>query len=100
MYIFTFIQGFWTLPILILMGVFLIATTPIFLAIVHELETERLAFVNGVFMTITFTMGSLMVLLVGIASDYFGIIFTYKASAFVGLIAIVFVLFLPGKVKR
>jgi len=100
MYIFTFIHGFWTLPLLILMGVFLIASTPIFLAIIHELDTERLAFVNGVFMTITFTMSSLMVLLIGIASDFFGIIFTYKASAFVGLIAIVFVLFLPGKVKR
>jgi FSR family fosmidomycin resistance protein-like MFS transporter len=100
MYIFTFIQGFWTLPLLILMGVFLIASTPIFLAIVHELDTERLAFVNGVFMTISFTMGSLMVLLVGIASDIFGINFTYKASAFVGLIAIVFVLFLPGKSKQ
>ncbi len=100
MYISSFIQGFWTLPLLILMGVFLIASTPILLAIVHELETERLAFVNGVFMTISFTMGSLMVLLVGIASDFFGIIFTYKASAFVGLIAIVFVLFLPGKSKQ
>jgi FSR family fosmidomycin resistance protein-like MFS transporter len=100
MYIFTFIQGFWTLPLLILMGVFLIASTPILLAVVHELETERLAFVNGVFMTISFTMGSLMVLLVGIASDFFGINFTYKASAFVGLIAIVFVLFLPGKSKQ
>jgi len=99
MYIFTFIHGFWTLPLLILMGIFLIASTPIFLAIVHELETERLAFVNGVYMTINFTMSSLMVLLVGIASDAFGINFTYKASAFVGLIAIGFVFFLPGKSK-
>ncbi|MBA7579233.1 hypothetical protein ES708_21102 [subsurface metagenome] len=81
------------------MGIFLIATTPIFLAIVHELNTKRLAFVNGVFMSISFTMSSLMVLLVGIASDAFGINFTYKASAFVGLLAIVFVLFLPGKRK-
>jgi len=86
--------------LLILLGIFLIASTPILLAVVHELETERLAFVNGVFMTINFTMGSLMVLLVGIASDVFGINFTYKASAFVGLIAIVFVIFLPGKAKR
>ena len=100
MYIFTFIQGFWTLPILIIMGVFLISSTPILLAVVHELETQRLAFVNGVYMTINFTMSSLMVLLVGIASDFFGINFTYKASAFVGLIAIVFVVFLPGKSKR
>ncbi|NQU81572.1 MAG: MFS transporter [Bacteroidetes bacterium] len=100
MYISSFIQGFWTLPLLILLGIFLIASTPILLAVVHELETERLAFVNGVFMTINFTMGSLMVLLVGIASDVFGINFTYKASAFVGLIAIVFVVFLPGKAKR
>jgi len=45
-------------------------------------------------------MSSLMVLLVGIASDFWGINFTYKASAFVGLIAIVFVLFLPRKPKR
>ena len=99
MYISSFIQGFWTLPLLILMGIFLIASTPILLAVVHELETERLAFVNGVFMTINFTMGSLMVLLVGIASDVFGINFTYKASAFVGLLAVGFVIFLPGKRK-
>ena len=99
MYIFTFIQGFWTLPLLVLMGGFLISSTPILLAVVHELETQRLAFVNGVYMTINFTMSSLMVLLVGIASDFWGINFTYKASAFVGLIAIVFVLFLPGKRK-
>jgi len=99
MYIFTFIQGFWTLPLLMLMGAFLISSTPILLAVVHELETQRLAFVNGVFMTISFTMSSLMVLLVGMASDFFGINFTYKASAFVGLIAIVFVVFLPGKRK-
>jgi len=100
MYIFTFIQGFWTLPLLILMGGFLISSTPILLAVVHELETQRLAFVNGVYMTINFTMSSLMVLLVGIASDFWGINFTYKASAFVGLIAIVFVLFLPVKSRR
>ena len=81
------------------MGGFLISSTPILLAVVHELETQRLAFVNGVYMTINFTMSSLMVLLVGIASDFWGINFTYKASAFVGLIAIVFVLFLPGKRK-
>jgi len=66
------------------MGVFLIATTPIFLAIIHELDTERLAFVNGVYMTISFTMSSLMVLLVGIASDFFGIIFTLPSlTAFI-----------------
>ena len=100
MYIFTFIQGFWTLPLLILMGGFLISSTPILLAVVHELETQRLAFVNGVYMTINFTMSSLMVLLVGIASDFWGINFTYKVSAFVGLIAIVFVLFLPVKSRR
>jgi len=100
MYIFTFIQGFWTLPLLILMGGFLISSTPILLAVVHELETQRLAFVNGVYMTINFTMSSLMVLLVGIASDFWGINFTYKVSAFIGLIAIVFVLFLPVKSRR
>ena len=100
MYLFTFVQGFWTLPILIIMGVFLIATTPIFLAIVHELDTKRLAFVNGVFMTINFVLGSLMLLIVGIVSDTFGINFTYKASAFVGLIAVVFVIFLPGRLKK
>ena len=100
MYIFTFIQGFWTIPLLVLMGGFLISSTPILLAVVHELETQRLAFVNGVYMTINFTMSSLMVLLVGIASDFWGINFTYKVSAFIGLIAIVFVLFLPVKSRR
>lgn len=85
---------------LILMGFFLIASTPILLALINELKTERLAFVNSVYMTINFTTSSIMLLLVGISSDIFGINITYKASAFVGLIAVVFVFFLPGKPKR
>lgn len=100
MFFFNFIHGFWTLPLLILMGVFLIAPTPILLALIHELKTERLAFVNGIYMTINFTMSSIMLLLVGISSDIFGINITYKASAFVGLIAVVFVIFLPGRSKK
>lgn len=100
MFFFNFIHGFWTLPLLILMGFFLIAPTPILLALIHELKTERLAFVNGIYMTINFTMSSIMLLLVGISSDIFGINITYKASAFVGLIAVVFVIFLPGRSKK
>lgn len=100
MFFFNFIHGFWTLPLLILMGVFLIAPTPILLALIHELKTERLAFVNGIYMTINFTMSSIMLLLVGVSSDIFGINITYKASAFVGLIAVVFVIFLPGRSKK
>lgn len=89
-----------TLPLLILIGLFLVAPTSVNLAIVHELETQYTAFVNSIYMTINFVMSSLMLLLVGVSWDLIGPDLTYKLSAGIAFIAIFFALRIPGKKKK
>ncbi len=99
MWIFLQTQGIFTFPILILTGFFLLAPGPVMLAIVQELDTEHRAFVNGIYMTISFGLSSLMLLLVGFLSDHYGMEITYQISSFTALLAIPFAMMLP-KMKR
>jgi len=97
MWIFLHFQGIYTFPILILTGFFLLAPGPVMLAIVQEIDTEHRAFVNGVYMTISFALSSLMLILVGFLSDHFGMDITYQISSFTALLAIPFAMMLPKK---
>jgi len=84
-------------PILILTGFFLVSPGPVMLAIVQELDTKHLAFVNGIFMTISFGLSSIMLLLVGVMADHFGLDNAYTISAFLAMLAIPFAFLLPKK---
>lgn len=100
LWLFIVTEGFWTIPVLIIMGFFLVAPTSVILALINELETEQLAFVNGIYLSLSFVLHSIGIVLVGFFSDLFGMELTFKASAILGLFAIVFVLFLPGRVRK
>ncbi|MDX2443907.1 MAG: MFS transporter [Bacteroidales bacterium] len=89
--------GWLTFPILILTGFFLVSPGPVMLAIVQELDTKHLAFVNGIFMTISFGLSSIMLLLVGVMADNFGLDNAYTISAFLAMLAIPFAFLLPKK---
>jgi len=88
------------IPLLILMGFFLFASGPILLAIVQDTNTERPALVNSIFMTINFSISSLMVLFVGISGDKIGLESTFKISALLGFVSIPFIIGLTGKKVR
>ncbi len=100
MWIFISMKATNTLPLLILIGLFLVAPTSVNLAIVHEMDTEHTAFVNSIYMTINFVMSSLMLLLVGVSWDLIGPDLTYKLSAGIAFIAIFFALRVPGKKQQ
>ncbi len=97
MWLFINSGGFMTYPILIITGFFLVAPGPVMLAIVQEIDTKHLAFVNGIFMTISFGLSSIMLLLVGILADNFGLDKTYSIAAIIALLAIPFAFLLPKK---
>lgn len=99
MWLFITISGFWALPILLLLGFFLFANSPVLLALVQEIGFERPALTNGIYMTISFLLSSLTVLLVGIIADQIGLESTFKIAAITALGGIPFVLMLP-KSKR
>jgi FSR family fosmidomycin resistance protein-like MFS transporter len=99
MWAFISLKGVSIIPILLVMGFFLVAPTSVMLAIIQELDTEHLAFVNGIFMTINFTLSSLTLLLVGILSDKFGLDVTYKIAAGIALISVFFAMRVPKRKK-
>ncbi len=85
------------IPLLILMGFLLFASGPVVLALVQETNTERPAFINSVYMTINFSIGSLMVLIVGILGDKIGLQLTYQICAALAFVSIPFICILPKK---
>jgi FSR family fosmidomycin resistance protein-like MFS transporter len=87
-------------PFLILMGFFLFASGPVILALVQETNTERPAFINGIYMTISFSISSLMVLIVGILGDKIGLELTFKICAAFAVLSIPFAFMLPIKQKE
>lgn len=89
--------GILTLPILCILGFFLLSTGPVLLAIVQENAAERPAYVNGIYMMINFVASSVMIVLVGMLNDRIGMDATYRITIFCCIGAIPCLLLLPGK---
>lgn len=86
--LFLLFKGFFTFPLLVLMGFFLFAPNPVVLALVQETGSDRPAFVNSIYMTINFLMGATTNLLIGILGDIIGLDTTYILAAGLAVLAI------------
>lgn len=100
MMLFVFSTGFWVLPVLIIMGFFMLATGPVVLALVMDKATEHHSFMNGVYMLIMFSSDSIASLSVGGMGDWLGLVKTYQVSAGLAFLAIPFLLLLARKTRR
>ncbi len=90
-------SGIISFILLMVMGLFLVAPQSVNLAVIHDLETDHLPFVNGVYMMINFFVSSVMTLFVGILSDRLGMDITYTISAFMAFGAIIFAFKIPAR---
>ncbi len=97
MWIFISANGSFMIPLLIIMGFFLFASGPVLLALVQDTDSEHPAFINGIYMTISFGVSSLMVLLIGFLGDSFGLVITYRFCAIISVASIPFILMLSNK---
>ncbi len=88
MYLFTLSSGFALWLLLVAMGLVFFASTPVFMAMIHDLNSDRPSLANGIFMTMNFAAGSAIALLIGFFADHFGLALTYKITALIGLLAI------------
>ncbi|MCK4663935.1 MAG: MFS transporter [Bacteroidales bacterium] len=70
-----------TFPILILLGIFCFANTPVILSMVNNLDTDRPAFFNGIFFTIGFFIGAVAIMIVGAFGDWIGLENTFLLSS-------------------
>lgn len=94
MWLFIVLDEKFAIPVLIVTGFFLFASGPVLLALVHDIDSKRMSFINGIYMTLNFTLNSLMVLLVGFTADKIGFDLTYRISAFMAAGSVPFVIFL------
>jgi FSR family fosmidomycin resistance protein-like MFS transporter len=90
--LFTFLflqtEGWLMIPALFLMGFFMLAQAPVMLAVVQDRYPDHRAVANGVYMGLSFLISSLVVLLVGLAGDTWGLRVTIYGSAGISLLAI------------
>jgi len=86
------LEGFWIFPVLLPLGFFLFAPTSVMLATVQELDTEKKAFVNSIYMTLNFFVSVMVYPLVGASIDRVGFLPTFRFIAFLGFGAILVVL--------
>ena len=95
--LFLVVKGAVMFMVLIILGFFLISSTPVILAITNELQSEHPGFINGIQMTINFVTGALSVFIVGLMGDIFGLYITYITCAFLSLLSIPIILSLKKK---
>jgi len=101
MSLFLFSESIYTMfPLLSLLGIFMFANGPIMLSVIHELETDMPTFINSVYMTINFSISSIVVLAMGLFGDTLGLDTTYTIAAILAYIAIPFALSLNYVLKK
>lgn len=82
---------------LILIGLVLFGSTPIILALIQDQAKERPAFINSIYMTISFFVTSLCVVAVGGLSDWLGMELTFKIAAWISFGAVPFAIYLKER---
>jgi FSR family fosmidomycin resistance protein-like MFS transporter len=97
MWLFIVSGGIAAFPLLIVIGFFLLAPTPVFLSMVNSIESKHVTFLNGIYMTSNFLTSALATMLAGFAFDKIGYIPSFKIAAAIAFFAIPIVLFLPKK---
>lgn len=80
------------IPLLIILGFFTIAQTPILLAFVNNIDTKWPSFINSIYMTINFLVGAFGTLMIGVTGDYIGLKKTFYLSAVISILSIPFIL--------
>jgi len=93
--IFLQVEGWLTIPILLLLGFTTLSTGPVFLALVQDNVPNNRAIGNGIYLSMSFLLRSLVLLLMGMAGDKFGLRNAYYFSVILSLIATPFIFLLP-----
>lgn len=87
----------YTVPILIVTGFFMISSGPVVLTVVQSTNTDRPAFVNSIYMSLSFGISAFATTLVGLMGDIYGLDTTFKVCAILAIFAVPFIIFLPTK---
>lgn len=98
--IFTFTKGLMMMPALILLGFVTFASNPVILAFVQDTNSDNPAFLNSIYMTMSFFISSLITLFIGFMGDMVGLALTYRICALAGLGLIPVTFFMPDLISK
>lgn len=87
------------IPILLLLGFFSLSTGPIFLAIMQDHFPQNRSLGNGIYLTLSSLLRSLVMILIGMAGDAYGLQLAFVASSILALISVPAILMLPADAK-
>lgn len=95
MYAFLNVSGWLLVPVLIIYGFVSIAPGPVFLALIQDHFPENRAVSNGLYISMNFLLRSLVIVLVGMGGDAFGLQTTFVWSALISLLGLIGIVMLP-----
>jgi FSR family fosmidomycin resistance protein-like MFS transporter len=97
MLVFLQAEGWLLIPILLALGFTVLSTGPVMLALVQDQLPRNRAVGNGIYMMISFLVRPVALVIIGYLGDQFGLNQVYWWSAIISLLAVPFILMLPGK---
>ncbi len=83
--------------LLLVIGFTALSVTPVIMALVQESFPENRALANGVYMSLTFVLGSVVIVVLGALGDLFGLRLAFTASAVITLLGLPLIFLLPRK---
>ena len=90
------VSGWLLVPVLLSFGFVSISAGPVFLALIQDNFPENRAVSNGLYISMSFLLRSLVLVLVGMAGDAVGLQTAFWWSAFLSLFGLVGILMLPA----
>jgi len=98
---FLYCQNIYTMfGVLAILGLFIFSSSPVLLAVIHEVDTNMPTFINSVYMSINFSISSIVVFSMGYFGDSLGLDFTYMIASIMAFFAIPFALSLNFIIKK
>jgi FSR family fosmidomycin resistance protein-like MFS transporter len=99
MFVFLAVKGWLQFPLLLMLGFTALSVAPVVMALVQESSPENRALANGLYMALSFSLRSGVVVVLGVLGDLFGLRLAFTASAVITLLGLPFIPLLPGKRK-
>jgi FSR family fosmidomycin resistance protein-like MFS transporter len=90
-------DGWLQFPLLLMLGFTALSVTPVVMALVQESFPENRALANGVYGSLSFVLGSVVIVVLGAMGDLFGLRLAFVASAVITLLGLPFILLLPNR---
>lgn len=97
LFVLVHVTGWLRLPLLLVLGAVGLMATPVIMAAVLESSRENRALANGIYMALSFSIRSIVVVLVGVLADRVGMRQAFLACAALALLGTPFIFWLPGK---